>query len=168
MSAVVPPPTVFRGATTEAIASFVRNIGIPVRAASLPDARPFPGLAISRGAVLVDESTLIQPGDILHEAGHIAVTEASRRGDENVGYTNGQELSALAWSYAACIDLGLLPETVFYPGSYQGWAESLLEGFGEGRYVGHWMLQVWGMCVEPGRAQRLGVAGYPAMIRWLR
>src|SRR5205085_2386792 len=57
---------------------------------------------------------------------------------------------------------------VFYPGSFTGWATSLVENFGEGRYLGVPLLQRYGMAVEPRFAAERGVKPYPHMIRWLR
>jgi hypothetical protein len=131
----------FADPLTERLAAFVRSVGIDVNAAVLDEPTLFPGLDIRYGAVLVDESRLVQPGDILHEAGHIAVTDPAKRMDERLSPTGGEELSALAWSYAATRRLGLNAALVFYPGSYQGWDASLLEGFAEGRYIGVPLLQ---------------------------
>ena len=90
------------------------------------------------------------------------------RYEPTMSSTGGQELSALAWSYAAVVHLGLPVETVLYPGSYQGWAPSLLEAFSGGQYVGVPLLQVWGMTVEPRNAASRGVRPYPHILRWLR
>src|SRR4051794_5948172 len=92
------------------LAAFVRGVGLAVKPAVLAEPTLFPGLDIRSGAVLVDESRLRQPGDILHEAGHIAVTDPAKRMDERLSPTGGEELSALAWSYAATRHLGLEAE----------------------------------------------------------
>jgi hypothetical protein len=77
----------------------------------------FPGLEIRAGTVFVDENKLIHPGNILHEAGHIAaVHDPARRQGPKVFPSKGEELGALAWSYAATLHLGLSSELVFYPG----------------------------------------------------
>ena len=139
------------------MADFVRGVGIDVLAASSVAPTQFPGLDIQYGAVLVDETRLIHPGDLLHEAGHIAVTDPAQRRAPRVDPTGGEELSTLAWAYAAAVHLGIDPAIVFYPGSYQNFAESILEGFAEGRYIGVPLLQRWGMCDH-----------FPQMRRWLR
>jgi len=69
----------FADPLTEKLAAFVRGVGIAVKPAVLDEPTLFPGLDIRYGAVLVDESRLRQPGDILHEAGHIAVTDPAKR-----------------------------------------------------------------------------------------
>lgn len=147
---------------------FVRSIGIEVQACNIDWKSRFPGLDIQAGAVLVDEGRLIHPGNILHEAGHIAVHDPARRSQRKFSPTRGEELGALAWSYAAVVHLGLSAEVVFYPGSFTGWATALIENFGEGRYLGVPMLQRYGLSVEPRLAPERGVEPYPHMIRWLR
>lgn len=150
------------------LATFVRSIGIEVQSSVIDWKTQFPGLDVRAGAVLVDESRLLHPGNILHEAGHIAVHDPARRSDPKFSPRQGEELSALAWSYAAVVHLGLSAEVVFYPGSFTGWANSLIENFAEGRYVGVPLLQLYGMTVDPRLASDRGVEPYPHMIRWLR
>jgi hypothetical protein len=150
------------------LATFVRSTGIEVQACSIDWKSRFPGLDIRAGAVLVDESKLIHPGNILHEAGHIAVHDPARRLHPTFSPTKGEELGALAWSYAAAVHLGLGAEVVFYPGSFAGWAAALVENFRDGRYLGVPMLQRHGMTVEPRLAAERGVEPYPHMRRWIR
>ncbi|HZS44752.1 MAG TPA: hypothetical protein VFC63_06580 [Blastocatellia bacterium] len=150
------------------LVEFVRSIGIPVHAASIPDSPFFPGLKTEYGAVLVDETELLHPGNILHEAGHLAVTDPALRNEKDIFPTNGQEIAALAWSYAATRYLGLPSDLVFYQGSYRGWDTALVENFAEGRYLGVPLLQLYKMSFEPGPAAARGVEPFPRMQRWLR
>lgn len=150
------------------LAEFVRSIGIEVEACAIDWKTQFPGLDIRAGAVLVDESKLLHPGNILHEAGHIAVHDPARRTHPKFKPTPGEELGALAWSYAAAAHLGFGAELVFYPGSFTGWAESLIENFAEGRYLGIPLLQRYGMSLDPRQAAERGLKPYPHMLRWLR
>ncbi|MBV9958362.1 MAG: hypothetical protein JO360_08075 [Acidobacteria bacterium] len=150
------------------LADFVRSVGIGVEACSIDWKSRFPGLDIRQGAVLVDESRLLHPGNILHEAGHIAVHDPVRRCEPKFSPTKGEEMSALAWSYAAAMHLGLGAELVFYPGSFTGWATALVENFVEGRYLGVPLLQRYGMAVEPRLAAERGVQPFPHMLRWVR
>ena len=64
--------------------------------------------------------------------------------------------------------LGLSSELVFYPGSYHGWATSLVENFAEGRYLGVPLLQRYGMAIEERFATERGLKPYPHMLRWVR
>jgi hypothetical protein len=150
------------------LADFVTLVGIEVHPCSIDWKTQFPGLDIRSGAVLVDESQLIHPGNILHEAGHIAVHDPARRKESKFSPSKGEELGALAWSYAAVVHLDHKSELVFYPGSFHGWDIALNENFAEGRYVGVPLLHRYGMAVEPRLAPGLGVEPYPHMLRWLR
>ncbi|HEX8071291.1 MAG TPA: hypothetical protein VF546_15150 [Pyrinomonadaceae bacterium] len=150
------------------LSTFVRAVGIEVQACTIEWKTQFPGLDIRAGVVLVDERQLIHPGNILHEAGHIAVHDPALRARPKFAPTQGEELSALAWSYAATVHLGLPAEVVFYPGSFTGWADALVENFSAGRYLGVPLLQRYGMAFEPRLAAARGVAPYPHMLRWLR
>lgn len=150
------------------LVTFVRSIGIEVRACPIDWKTQFQGLEIRAGTVLVDEDQLIHPGNILHEAGHIAVHDPARRAELKFSPSKGEELSALAWSYAAAVHLGLGSELVFYPGSYHGWDTSLVENFAEGRYLGVPLLQRYGMAIEARLSSERGLKPYPHMLRWVR
>lgn len=150
------------------MAAFLDGIGIPVLAASSLLPANFPGLDIQFGRVLVDETRVVHPGDILHEAGHIAVTEAAARNALRLEPTGGEELSALAWSYAAATHLGFPPQTVFYPASYSNFGDGLVENFTAGNFIGLPLLERWGMTASPRTAASRTVPPYPHMLRWLR
>jgi hypothetical protein len=77
------------------------------------------------------------------------------------------EVEAIAWSYAAALELGLDPAIVFHDGGYQGRSASLLMTFGLGVYPGIEGLQAAGMTATPQLAERLGIPPYPRMIKWL-
>src|SRR5580704_6126309 len=98
----------------EKLAAFARGIGIGVRAASLPEPTFLPGVDIRGGTVLIDESLLLYPGDILHEAGHIAVTDPAERNQPKLSPSDGDEMATLAWSYAAARHLEIDPKIVFH------------------------------------------------------
>jgi hypothetical protein len=158
----------FADPVVEKLAAFVRGVGIGVERATLAAPTRFPGLDIGHGAVLIDEARLIHPGNILHEAGHLAVHDPEKRNAPQIAPTGGEELSTLAWSYAAALHLGFGPELVFYPGSYQDWDRALIENFAEGRFIGLPLLQRFGMTVEPKHAAARGVEPFPHMLRWVR
>lgn len=157
------------GDPTGQIVAFLREIGLEVQAAELPDDCFLPGIQIERGALLIDSARLRYPGDLLHEAGHMAVAAPERRASivGDAGPDPAEEMMAIAWSYAAALHLGLGPELVFHDGGYHGDSASLIENFGSGRYFGVPMLQWLGMAYEPGR-EASGARPYPAMQRWLR
>ena len=78
------------------LSTFVRSIGIEVQACAIDWKTQFPGLDIKFGTVFVDEQQLIHPGNILHEAGHIAVHDPARRREPKFSPLRGEELAALA------------------------------------------------------------------------
>ena len=159
----------FSDPQSDPLATFARDVGIAVEAATLAAATLLPGLEIRGGVVRIDEERLLHPGDILHEAGHVAVSDpATRHSPEFSSTDGGEEMAAIAWSYAAACALGLAPDIVFHPQGYKGGANALVENFTSGRYIGVPLLQCWGMTVEPRKAQAQGVAFYPHMLRWLR
>jgi hypothetical protein len=153
---------------TEQLVAFVRGIGIDVRAATLPEKTVLPGLDIRNGAILVDEARMTHPGDILHEAGHLAVTDPLKRDAPKLSPTPAEEMTSIAWSYAALRHLDLDPAVVFHHDGYKGESASIIENFTAGHYFGVPLLQLYGMTVEPRRATETGVEPYPHMLRWLR
>lgn len=159
-----------RTKVTTRIIEFVMEIGLEVRIETIVD-KPFvPGIVVHHGALVVDFSEWMYPGDLLHEAGHLAVMEPERRHQchIDVGNDGGEEMMAIAWSYAACVHLGLSPSIVFHEGGYRGGSQALIENFNQGRYIGVPTLQWVGMTVEPKQAAVMGVMPYPHMLRWLR
>ena len=58
----------FGSPLVQTLANFVRRVGTDVHAASSLLPTNFPGLGIQHGAILIDESRVVYPGDILHEA----------------------------------------------------------------------------------------------------
>ena len=117
---------------------------------------------------MVDHAAIKYPGDLLHEAGHLAVIPTVERAQlhENVGDNGGFEMAAIAWSYAASLHLGLAPSVVFHQNGYRGGADSLIENFTQRRYIGVPILTWRGLADAPSQDES-GTHGYPAMKRWL-
>jgi hypothetical protein len=149
---------------TRRIVAFIRGIGLDVVAAHVEPPCVLPGITIVGGALHVDEPAMTFPGDLLHEAGHLALTAPGERAalSSNVGPDGGAEMAAIAWSYAAAVHLDIDAAVVFHAAGYKGGAIALIENFSEGRYVGVPMLQYYGLCREKGEG------AYPQMIRWVR
>lgn len=158
----------FADPLTQRLADFVRGIGIPVVAGETPEPTFLPGLDIRHGAVVVDEARLTYPGDLLHEAGHLAVTEPQARSAPTICPTDGEEIATLAWTYAASVHLGLDPAVVFHPDGYKGGSAALIETFTTGGTLGTPLLQWYGLTVDPKNAAERGVPPFPHMIRWVR
>ena len=127
-----------------------------------------------KGKILVDESKLLSPGDILHEAGHLAMLPPHLRnqvtGNANLPDINPEALEGhtIAWSYAAIVHLGLSPEVIFHPTGYRGNSKGLLFNFSLGAYLGVGGLETAGMTVSPKNATPGGAPPYPHMLKWLR
>ena len=160
----------FTDPLVQTLAAFVTSIGLEVVAAELPDPTFLPGLQIEHGRLLVDEARLRYPGDLLHEAGHLAVAPPARRPTmhHNVGDNAAEEMMAISWSYAAILHLNLDPDIVFHPDGYSGGSDSLLENFAAGRYLALPMLQWTGMALDAPTAAAQGRPAFPSMIAWLR
>jgi hypothetical protein len=150
----------FLNPVTNQIASFLNQIGLPVCAGEIPDRTILPGIHVANGGLIVDEARLAYPGDLLHEAGHLAVAPAARRNslEGDTGESGGEEMAAIAWSYAAAVHLGLSPNVVFHAAGYRGGSRAIIENFSAGRYIGVPFLKWIGLTGE----------AYPQMIRWLR
>lgn len=159
----------FTNPHTAAIVDFLRAIGLAVRAETLPETTFLPGIWIERGALVVDEARLRYPGDLLHEAGHLAVAAPERRAaiTGDAGADPAEEMMAIAWSYAAAVHLKLDPAVVFHDDGYQGGGSSIVENFSQGHFFGVPMLQWLGMTVDPAQSSR-GLDPFPHMLRWLR
>ena len=160
----------FRDPLTAVIAAFLREIGLGVRAGAVTGETALPGIDIDNGALVIDDDKLLYPGDLLHEAGHLAVVTAERRATfhHDVGNDPAEEMMAIAWSYAAALHLGIDPAIVFHADGYRGGSESILDSFRIGPGIGTPMLDYVGLTYEGCRPMPPGAKPYPNMIRWLR
>lgn len=159
----------FSSPITSLIAGFLSSIGMEVSPSALGETF-LPGLMIRGGTLLIDEAKLTYPGDILHEAGHIAVTPANKRRELylNAGDEAGEEMAAIAWSYAAAVHTGIDLSIVFHPDGYRGGSQAIIDNFSQGRYVGVPLLEWYGLTAGKARAAELQVPAYPHMLKWLR
>ncbi|HEX8742254.1 MAG TPA: hypothetical protein VF712_03890 [Thermoleophilaceae bacterium] len=155
---------------TARILAFLRGVGIDVAAAPIEGETVLPGIAIRGGRLIFDPGRLEWPGDLLHEAGHLAVTDPALRATlEEVRDDPGEEMAAIAWSYAATVALGLDPAVVFHDHAYGGGPLRMIENFTSGRDVGVPLLHAWDMSgPRPHRALPADARPYPHMDRWLR
>jgi hypothetical protein len=157
------------------ICTFFDEIGIKWAQCTLSDEPTFlPGIKIDQGCLQFDLEKLKYPGDLLHEAGHLAAETPERRAvmsdnvDENQDPAASLELAAVLWSYAALRYLNLPVEFVFHQEGYKGEADWLIEQFAQGSYLGLPLLQWMGLCYDERNAVSNNQAPFPHMIKWLR
>lgn len=156
------------------ILAFLDEIRLPVAEGPVPEDSFLPGVRIAGGIVVYDRAALRWPGDLLHEAGHIAVTPSRLRPALSDGLAqmpcveHAGEVEATAWAFAAVAHLRLHPSVLFHDGGYGGHSEGLIASFAHGVYPGAHGLAQAGMTAVGAQAQRAGVAPYPQMLRWLR
>jgi hypothetical protein len=161
-------------ALLEKCVAFLISIGIPVKYEKITEAAFLPGLSIENGSIIIDTHLLSSPGDILHEAGHIAVVPAADRGNLNAESIaqrenrQAEEMMAIAWSYAACIHLNIDPHFVFHEEGYKGGGGYIADNFANKQYLGLPMLQWVGLALDEKNAIEKELPSYPAMIKWLR
>jgi hypothetical protein len=142
---------------------FIDSIGLNIHAAQITDDTFLPGVTVRKNTIVYDPSRLEFPGDLLHEAGHMAVLSPEQRAaiDGDFGNRGGWEMAAIAWSYAASRYLNLPVDCVFHDGGYRGDAARLRQSFCEGDTVGVPLLEWRGLCTTRGTTR------YPAMQSWL-
>jgi hypothetical protein len=157
------------GSSTSAIVAFLDEIGLPVTFCDISGETFLPGIRIERGRLLVDEARLLYPGDLLHEAGHLALLPPERRDaiTGEAGDDAGFEMGAIAWSYAAALHIGIDPAVVFHAHGYRGSSQAIMENFAAGRYMGVPILEWLGLTVSPRGNGTHGVRSYPDMLKWL-
>lgn len=162
------------GDLAERILQFLRSIGIAVCEAEVADGSFLPGIRIEQGGLRVDRARLRWPGDLLHEAGHLAVVPgAVRRGLDDAlqdmpDVPCGGEIEATAWAWAALRHLGLESAVLFHDGGYHGRAAGLRTTFELGVYLGASGLAAAGLTLLPAQVVADGPPAYPHMLAWLR
>lgn len=128
----------------EPVVAFLRGIGMEIEYGEGAHGGFLPGVNIHAGVIHVDPGTLLEAGDVLHEAGHIIVLPrrywprmesdlqasieaivAEQSGPDKTpdplvarAAQQGEQM-AQAWSYAVVHHLGLPQECLFFPGSYR-------------------------------------------------
>lgn len=156
------------------IFDFIARIGLPIAEEPLPYTTFLPGIMIRDGGLVVDPEKLKWPGDLLHEAGHLAVLPPALRALANddladeFDVEHAGELEAMAWAYAATVELGLSAEVLIHEGGYNGKSRDLLQMYAFGVYPGLQGLCAAGLTAAPGFSPEPLPVRYPQMLRWLR
>ena len=162
----------FRDPRLSRMAAFLASIDLEMRAGAIDVPTLFPGSLIARGSLVVDESKLVAPGDALHAAAHIALAPPERRSADFafIDETNGgEELTTIAWCWAALLKLDIEPEDIFHGTAYKGNDSAMIvENARRGIFIGFPLLQAWEMAFDERNALLLGVKPFPHMVKWVR
>ena len=149
--------------------TFLTSIGIEVIEKEFEGASFLPGLKIENGRLLLCREKLLFPGDLLHEAGHIAVISKAERNNlsnnlmDNRPGKEGEELAVMLWTYAVCMHLDMDPEIVFHKDGYKGESEWILTNYRNKTFIGLPLLVWMGMT-----AAQDDTNGFPEMLKWVR
>lgn len=152
----------------ESIIRFLDEIGIQVVEQELEGECFLPGLEIQKETIVYDKNRLKFPGDILHEAGHIAVTPKEERsliGTEKMDPawpSDGDEIASVLWSYAALRQMEIEPEVVFHPEGYKNQSDWIIEQFESGNFIGLPLLDWMGL------SDGVNDKAFPKIVKWLR
>lgn len=156
------------------VIQFLEEIGIQVIEKELSESTFLPGLTIENDRIMVDYTKLKYPGDILHEAGHIAVTSSNDRkliSTEKMPSewpTQGDEIASILWSFAALSHLNLPSNFVFHANGYKNSSDWYIENFTSGNYIGLPLLQWLKMAYTNDEISENEKLAFPAMKNWLR
>jgi hypothetical protein len=173
------------------VVSFLRGVGIPC--VIVPGAKGFmPGVRIHQGGLQIAPEAVL--GDVLHEAGHLAVLPGRFRRLANddvsavqklmmdtVDFTNpdvGEARAALqsgdaeatAWAWAAGEYLQLDPAQVVRNRHYGGTGRDMRMALQARAYLGIHGLASAGFCVtRPGPLEKAkGLPAYPRLAMWVQ
>ena len=150
------------------ILDFLGTVGIEVVAGEIGDSL-LNSMTVRHGTIIVDPAIPAWPGDLLHDAGHVAMTEPSMRKQlDKVSDDPAEEMGAIAWSVAAAIAIDIPLETIFHEAGYKGASQNYIDSFRNDPSIGVPFLAWLGMTAEPRWAAERGIAAFPAMQRWLR
>jgi hypothetical protein len=160
--------------TQDRIVEFLRRIGIAIREEAITGDTFLPGIAIENAELVLDRVRNTWPGDLLHEAGHLAVLphtlrlSASGNLHDSALASYAGEPEVTAWAYAAILEIGLPIEVLFHEGGYGGNSDGLRFTYSVGVYPGAAGLSAAGMASTSAEAISGSAKAYPAMLRWLR
>lgn len=157
---------------TDQIVTFLRAIGLVVKEVTLAEPAFLPGIHIEKGELLIDREKLTYPGDLLHEAGHLALLRPEERSEitgnvePDEDKTNSLEIGVICWSWAALVHLQLDPKVVFHNGGYRNASRHYIQTFSTGQYIGLPLLQWMELCKH--QSDQSDLAPFPHMVKWMR
>ncbi len=170
--------------TLDPVLKFLSAVGINCTAGEVPEDSFLPGVRIEAGQLIYDPDPLTSPGDLLHEAGHIAIVPARFRSQlsgnidaclsalDPAGSINHTDLVPIAWSYTAALHAGIDPRLVFDAAGYGADKGNdialILSQLQMGLFPGISMLAQIGLCsAPPPFGDGTDPQPYPIMKRWL-
>ncbi|MDG1825798.1 MAG: hypothetical protein P8H62_05960 [Henriciella sp.] len=149
------------------IINFLERVGFPFAFREITQRTFVPGLLLSEGMLFINQEKCTFIGDILHEAGHLSVLTPTERTSVDGDVGEDGEMAAMLWSYAAALEIGLDPKTVFHSDGYKGDSDWLLDRYAEGTFIGMPLLQYYGLALNPDNPIQDGPV-FPKMLKWLR
>ncbi len=160
----------FNNQVTQKIVDFIIEIGISVHKELINEKTFLPGILVKNGGLAVDEDKLCFPGDLLHEAGHLATLLPEKRATvyNDVSKNAGDEIVTLAWSYAAAVYLDINPYIVFHDNGYKGDSKWLVEHYKGGGELGIPLVEWMNLSYSKERAKQENEKPFPIMKQWLR
>lgn len=174
--------------TLEPVLVFLETVGVECIAGDVSPDSFLPGIEIQQGRLIFDAEQLASPGDLLHEAGHLAALPSQWRhqvsGDVDACLARlavehepdtpieHTDLVPIAWSYTAALHAGIDPLQVFDAAGYGadagGDIRIICQQLQMGLFPGIAMLARAGLCSAPPPFGDGGdPAPYPHMKRWL-
>jgi len=157
---------------TVKILYFLEEIGLVYHLEKIAEDSLLPGLQLRSGELIIDIEKLLYPGDILHEAGHLACMPYAIRKTmsgklEDIDLHRGGEMMAIAWSYAAIHYINLDAAIVFHEYGYRNGSQNIIDNFNANHTFGVPMLQWCEMCYDIKTAAILNAKPFPEMISWI-
>lgn len=165
----------FHNPLTQKISDFLDVIGIKTLPKVINEETFLPGIRIVEGEIWVDENKMLSPGDILHEAGHLAIfpKETQQKITDSVvvneASQGADEMAAIAWSWAALKHLDIAPDIVFHAEGYKEDSENIIDNFSQKRYFGVPVLANRDLCIDGGsplNASESEENVFPKMLKW--
>jgi len=156
------------------VIAFLHEIGVDIELTQDKLDSFLPGVRIETGKLIVNKSALLCPGDILHEAGHLAclLPELRPKANDNIteslGPENSFEMAVILWTFAAAKHLDIPLEQVFHSDGYKGHGEWLIDRLENQEYIGLPLLQWLGLTAADSEVATGKAKPFPEMLRWMR
>ncbi|MEQ8580694.1 MAG: hypothetical protein RIC30_06000 [Marinoscillum sp.] len=156
----------------ERITAFLEKIGLELEFKKLDGSTFLPGIHVERGKIQIDKEKLLYPGDLLHEAGHLALLTPDERMKTSGNIEPGEnkqesmEMGVICWSWAALVHLQLDPKVVFHDNGYRGASNYYINMYSTGQCIGLPLLQWAELCKH--QTDPTDLPAFPHMLKWLR